>query len=161
MSETNILQVLIDSSLTEFKSLGDYLNANENQPKELGGKIAQKKAENPDLTYLDVKDELIDLQLTFMDNEMVRSNIQLFAIRLASLTSVATAMNIKLKLSPDDEMLLNNIKEGSKPFFTVKGDELVPLDKEYYDSIREEFLKRAKDERTMISNFEAIRFKTM
>lgn len=159
MSEVKKLQLLIDSHLNEFKSLGDYLRDNEQRPKEIGAGIAQKKAENPDLTYLDVKEDLVKMQTVFMDNEMVRSNIQLFATRLASIYDIANAMSVELTLSPEDEMLLANIKEATSPFFTVKNGQLLALDQQEYDIIRQNFLNKAMEDETMRVNFNAISFK--
>lgn len=159
MSEVNVLQVLIDAHLNEFKSLGDYLRDNEQRPKEIGAKIAQKKAENPDLNYLDVREDLIKMQTVFMDNEMVRSNIQLFATRLATMFDVATATSTELNLSPEDELLLANIKDATSPFFTVKNGNLLALDQDEYDTIRQNFLAKAMEDETMRANFNAISFK--
>lgn len=159
MSEDNVLQALVTSTLTEFKALGDYLTENENKPREIGAGLAQRIVAEPDMIYLDAKEELISMQTTFMDNEMVRSNIQLFATRLASLYDVANAMSVELDLSADDTMLLNNIKESVKPFFTIKDGKLHALDREEYDLIRQNFLSKAMDDSTMRANFDAVKVK--
>lgn len=126
-----------------------------------GGKAHEKlielKRNNPSLTYLEVKDSLIELFTAHQQGTLIIKDIESLMNRLVVLYSLVQIADIELELDTESQFLFDTIGQTTKMFFTAKEGKLVPLQKDIIESFNARTAEKHLSEDSLKEMFESIK----
>jgi hypothetical protein len=122
------LQEFVKSQIKEYletsKKLDQELSKNFKKQQDV---VEYKKA-NPTSTFEDMKGLLLEVAYGQQFTTLAIKDLEGLMNRITVLTSLATVMDIDMTfLDPEDTLILENVSQVSRLFYTIKNGELVEL----------------------------------
>jgi hypothetical protein len=126
VSIENIVKGLVSEYLETTKVFDKVLQ----EYKGLHAGLLDQKSKNPNLSFVDVKDEILNLFKFQQKSALIMKDAEAYLNRLYVLKSIADLTEMNLDLSEEDANLLNLISKSVNIFYTSKNGNLVELNPE-------------------------------
>lgn len=138
ISIENIIKGLVNEYLETTKVFDKVLQ----EYKGLHTGLLEQKSKNPNLSFVDVKEEILDLFKFQQKSALIMKDAEAYLNRLYVLKSIADLTEINLDLSEEDSNLLNIISKSVNIFYTSKNGNLVELNQELIDTFTKTTLEK-------------------
>ena len=118
--------------------------------------LKAKKKANPNISWEDLKEDIVSVNKKFYKVSLVEQNWRTMAYAITEVLFTAQSLGIELELPEEVEKIVKDFPVKGRDLFTVDKGEVVPVDKDYYESL-EKMMEESVDKSDAIKqNFDAI-----
>ena len=122
MEETKILEDSIQRYLGYYKALSKNVQNGSEKMENIRYGILTRKQNEKDLKYIDVKDDLLNIQATSFDISLKMQDMDRYALFAAELYSMAKENKVEVLLSDEDEKLLEEVVSSMRSLFHINNN---------------------------------------
>lgn len=162
MENTNTyLKEKVIEHLNVLKGFETKLRADSEEIQIVQEKIANFKATNPEGSYTDVRQELVDVISLHYGLHLVNQSYQMRAVALYELGIFAKMCKIELGLPEEDQQAVDNVTANMPYVHTLDKGKIAFVGGEITDSIQEGLKNKVNNEQDLKETYEGFLVKTM